>query len=201
MSNRWKILVVAMLGISLSIQAQTDVVDPPTDKKDDPYAEEDLYEDDPYFWSYSKEIGLNVTGLASKFVPFNLGDTDAGPIGLKWKKYYATRAFRVNFGTSINENSDLGFSSLYLSLGFEKRYPIAKSRKLTYSSGWDGVLMIDSDNESAFIGASKSYSIEYYFTKRLFISTEAALKIGIGDEVPIVSFDPPVAIFLHVRLY
>lgn len=25
------------------------------------YAEEDLYEDDPYFWSYTKEIGINFT--------------------------------------------------------------------------------------------------------------------------------------------
>ncbi|MBK9566322.1 MAG: hypothetical protein IPO37_14490 [Saprospiraceae bacterium] len=49
------------------------------------YAEEDLYEDDPYFWSHTKEIGLNFTPLLSKFIPFNLGKADAGLIGLKYK--------------------------------------------------------------------------------------------------------------------
>ena len=53
------------------------------------YAEEDLYVDDPYFWSYTSEIGINFTPLISQLVPFNLGENSAGDIGLKWKKYYA----------------------------------------------------------------------------------------------------------------
>ena len=33
----------------------------PPKEKDSVYAEEDLYEDDPYYWSYTKEIGINIT--------------------------------------------------------------------------------------------------------------------------------------------
>ena len=97
------------------------------------YAEEDQYEDDPYFWSYTKEIGINFTPLVSKLVPFNLGQNDSGLIGLRWKKYYSSRAFRINFGANVSGDViDNGNPFIYLSFGVEKRYPITKDKKLAY---------------------------------------------------------------------
>jgi hypothetical protein len=93
--------VVCFFCISVTISGQTESQDTTATV----YAEEDLYEDDPYFWSHTKEIGLNFTPLLSKFIPFNLGKTDAGLIGLKYKKYYSERAFLVNFGSNITSRA------------------------------------------------------------------------------------------------
>ena len=82
----WIMVLLSMVIIS-NLQAQK-----PTKNKEDVYNLEDLYDDDPYYWSYTKEIGVNFTPLISKFVPFNLGENNAGLIGLKWKKYYSKRA-------------------------------------------------------------------------------------------------------------
>lgn len=169
----------------------------------DVYAEEELYEDDPYFWSYSKEVGLNMTSLLSKFVPFNLGDNSAGLVDFRWKKYYGTRAFRLNLGASVTDlDSDTG-QFFHLSLGLEKRYPIAKSKKVSYSSSWDLFGEIDNLNEEGNLGVSKGYGLEYHFTRRIYISTEANLRVGFGgdSESLTINFERPAAIFLHVRLY
>lgn len=170
-------------------------------KVDTIYAEEDLYEDDPYFWSFTKEVGINFTPLISKFVPFNLGNNSAGDIGIRWKKYYSKRAFRFNFGANFDDISSEGEDNfLFLSLGVEKRHPISKDKKIFYTSGWDGFLRVTDDNGT--VGASKIYGFEYHFTKRIFISTEGALNIGfISDSGINLEFMLPVAIFVNVRLY
>jgi hypothetical protein len=166
------------------------------------YAEEELYEDDPYFWSYSKEIGLNMTSLLSKFVPFNLGDNAAGLVDFRWKKYYGTRAFRLNLGAKISDFESETDQFIHLSIGLEKRYPLAKSKKVSYSSSWDIFGQVNNGNDDGLLGLSKGYGIEYHFTRRIYISTEANLRIGTGgDDGLNIIFDRPAAIFLHVRLY
>ena len=110
------------------------------------YAEEDQYEDDPYFWSYTKEIGINFTPLVSKLVPFNLGQNNSGLVGLRWKKYYSSRAFRINFGANVSGDViDNGNPFIYLSFGVEKRYPITKDKKLAYTSAWDLAFSVEGE--------------------------------------------------------
>lgn len=172
--------------------------------KENVYAEEDLYEDDPYYWSYSKEIGINFTPLISKLVPFNLGQNEAGKIGLLWKKYYSKRAFRVSLGANITENfENVGTDFFYLALGLERRYPITKDKKIAYTSSWDIFFQGNENDEAPGLGLAKGYGFEYHFTKRIFISTEAQFKVGLGGEFggPIIEFQLPLAIFVNVRLY
>lgn len=193
----WIMVLLSMVIIS-NLQAQK-----PTKNKEDVYNLEDLYDDDPYYWSYTKEIGVNFTPLISKFVPFNLGENNAGLIGLKWKKYYSKRAFRINFGANINEiNVDSEENLfLYFGLGIETRHPITKDKKWAYTSSFD--LFLRAADEVGILGLSKGYGFEYHFTKRIFISTEAALNVGLDfdQEVPIIEFQLPLAIFVNVRLY
>lgn len=175
-----------------------------SDQKENVYAEEDQYEDDPYYWSYSKEIGINFTPLISKLVPFNLGQNEAGRIGLIWKKYYSKRAFRISLGANITENfQNVGTDFFYLALGLERRYPITKDKKIAYTSSWDIFLQADENGDGPGIGLAKGYGFEYHFTKRIFISTEAQFRIGLGGEFggPVIEFQLPVAIFVNVRLY
>lgn len=165
------------------------------------YNQEDLYEDDPYFWSHTREIGVNFTPLLSKLIPFNLGENNAGLIGFVWKKYYATRAFRVNLGANIrSEFSNDNF--FYLSIGTEKRYPMSKDKKFFYTSSWDLFASFEDSNDNAIIGISKGYGFEYHPSKRIFLSTEAQLQVGIDDDDGlIINFISPLAIFVNIRLY
>jgi hypothetical protein len=191
--------VVCFFCISVTISGQTESQDTTATV----YAEEDLYEDDPYFWSHTKEIGLNFTPLLSKFIPFNLGKTDAGLIGLKYKKYYSERAFLVNFGSNITSRaSNDGSIFFYLGFGLERRRPISKDKKFAYTSGYEIFFSADGADASSTAAFAKSYGFEYHFNKRLFLSTEGALQIGLSDPEPFfIRFAIPVAIFLNVRLY
>lgn len=167
------------------------------------YSEEDLYEDDPYFWSYTKEIGINFTPLISKFIPFNLGDNNAGQIGLRYRKFYSKRAFIVNFGADLSSESfDNSVPNFYLGLGAENRKPISKDKKITYSSGIEIFFAVD-NNEEGNIGFAKNYGLQYHFSKRIFASTDAALRIAsdFEDEGISIKFELPIALFVNVRLY
>jgi hypothetical protein len=167
------------------------------------YAEEDLYEDDPYFWSYTKEIGINFTPFVSKFVPFNLGENSAGPIGIKYKRYYSKRAFVINFGADISsEIINNGVPFFFLGIGAESRKPITKDKKITYSSGLE-IFLSAADEDIGTLGIAKNYGLQYHFTKRIFLSTDAALRLGsdFESEGITIKFELPVALFVNVRLY
>ena len=194
------LLTIAIFAIVLGIGTSQDAK---TKSVPSVYAEEDEYEDDPYFWSHSKEIGINFTPLISKLIPFNLGQNDSGNIGLRWKKYYATRAFRINFGANVTSDVlDNGNPFIYLAFGVEKRYPISKDKKLTYTSAWDLAFSVEGQEPDAFFGIAKGYGFEYHITKRIFLSTEAQMNLGIGGEEGIkVQFQLPTAVFVNVRLY
>jgi len=196
-------LFIGLLTYSQVICAQAK----PTKNKESVYNEEDLYEDDPYFWSYTREVGLNFTPLISKFVPFNLGENEAGLIGLKYKKYYSKRAFKIDFGVNISEDDiDNGANPFaYLGLGIETRYPISKDKKISYSSAFDLFFSAEGVDGNPILGFSKGYGLEYHFTKRIFVSTEAAFQIGRNlDEFSdglVLKFLLPTAIFVNIRLY
>jgi hypothetical protein len=197
-------LIATMIMGVFSITAQDTIINFNIDTTKtvyDVYAEEEEYEDDPYFWSYTSEVGLNMTTLASKFIPFNLADNDQGLVDFKWKKFYAKRAFTVDVGVLLNDLADDNKNKLYLGLGLERRYPIHSNRKWTYSSGISGVLFVQPSKDDFFIGLSKGYGIEYHFSKRIMISTDASLRAGIGDSILDITFTAPVSLYLSVRLY
>lgn len=155
----------------------------------------------PRYWSDSKEIGLNVTPLISQLIPFNLGSNEAGLIGLSYRKYYDTKALRINFGANITDNEiNNGSPFFYLSVGTEKRYTLGK--KWYYTSGWDLLLYTENDDDGAVFAMAKTYGIDYHFTERFFLSTQAQWLIGLQVESGLViRMIPPAAIFFNVRLY
>lgn len=166
------------------------------------YAQEDWYEDDPYFWSHTKEIGLNIMPLATQFVPFNFIPRDEGQVGLLYKRYYSKRALRFSFGANMTEEAfENSEEFLFISLGIERRHPVTKDKKISYTSGWDAILNASEFN--SFLGMSKIYGLEYHISKRVFLSTEAALLLGlnIGFGAPVIRFRPPATVFFNVRLY
>ncbi len=194
--------VLGIFMLSNTMYAQSK----PTKDKESVYQEEDLYEDDPYYWSYTREIGINFTPLISKLVPFNLGQNTAGLVGLKWKKYYSKRAFKIDFGVNVSEESiNDGSPFAYLGIGIETRYPITKDKKIAYTSAYDLFFSAEGSDGNPIIGFSKGYGLEYHFTKRVFLSTEAAFQLGrmLDDfnETIVVKFQLPTAIFVNIRLY
>ncbi|MBK9256520.1 MAG: hypothetical protein IPM42_13615 [Saprospiraceae bacterium] len=159
-------------------------------------------DDKTFWWSGSKEIGLNMTPLISQLVPFNLGSVNAGIIGLNYRKYYNKRAFRLNFGANISESAlEEDDPFFYFSIGTEKRTALTKSWH--YTSGWDLYISADGEDAEGEIGITKLYGIEYHFNKRVFLSTEGRLRLGLPleGESPTIKFEIPAAIFFNIRLF
>jgi hypothetical protein len=158
--------------------------------------EYEVYEN---FWQYGKEVGINVTPLASKFIPFNLNTNNLGNqiLALKTKWYGKTRAFIINFGFNLNSEEEI--SRLYLGLGYERRRNV--SHRLKYTTGWELALWTgdNPDNEVPFVGLGKSYGIEYHFYHNFYISTETRLLIGVGDEFNL-ELVPPTSIYFNMLL-
>lgn len=186
------LLICAILIFTFPAYAQENV-----------YAQEDLYEDDPYFWSYTREVGVNFTPLVSKLVPFNLGQNNAGNVGLIWKKYYSQRAFRISLGAKLSDFSTDQSNFFFLGLGLEKRFPISKDKKFSYGSGWELFVQGTESGDEDALAIRKLYGFEYHFSKRIFLSTEAALNMGldISEGGFFFQFSLPAALFVNVRLY
>lgn len=171
--------------------------------QENPYAPEDLYEDDPYFWSYTREIGVNFTPLVSKLVPFNLGENKAGNVGLIWKKYYSQRAFRISLGAKLKEFTPDNSGFLFFGIGLDKRFPLSKDKKFSYSSGWELFVQGTESGDEDVLALRKLYGFEYHFSKRIFLSTEGALNLGLDMDAGGIffQFSLPTAVFVNIRLY
>jgi hypothetical protein len=135
------------------------------------------------FWQYGKEVGLNVTKLASRFVPLNLTNKSEREqiIALKTKWYGRKRAFILNVGFDLTSEES---SPIFISLGYERRRHI--SAKWKYTTGWEvflGSLRINEDDIQPLLGISKPYGIEYHFNDNFYLSTEARLIAGAGDDI------------------
>jgi hypothetical protein len=156
------------------------------------------------FWANGKEVGINVTNLLSRFVPFNLtGKDDINQfIALKTKWYGGgNKAFIINFGIDISENMDNDENKLFLSIGYEHRRNI--SNKWKYVTGWElagtNLGTTDFDN-SPYLAVSKPFGIEYHFFDNFYISTEARFMAGVGGNGPIFKLFYPSSIFFNMLL-
>jgi hypothetical protein len=180
-----KILILIITASSLlSIKAQNE--------------NEEKYQN---FWKYGKEVGLNLTELASRFVPFNLSNKSSTEqiIALKTKWYGNKRAFILNAGIDIDDNSDN--NSIFLSLGYERRRHI--SAKWKYTTGWEA--FIGTINPSQFqngplVGISKPYGIEYHFYNNFYISTEGRFLLGFNGDDTSIMLKYPTSIFFNMLI-
>jgi hypothetical protein len=154
-----------------------------------------IEEDD---WYHKREVSLNVTSLIHNLVPFNLGESNPGFIGIRSKFYDKKYAFRVNFGASLVSNVPNSF--FYLSLGYERRRIVAK--RWAYTSGWDlftGAGLFTENPDEILFGITRHYAIEYYFNERCYISTDAQLLIGAASTAAF-KFVYPNSIYFNIRL-
>lgn len=155
------------------------------------------------FWANGKEVGINVTNLASRFIPFNLTSKDDVNqfIALKTKWYGSgSTAFVLNFGVNLSDENTEAQNKVFLSIGYERRRNI--SNKWKYVTGWELAgtnLGSSSFDNTPFLAVSKPYGIEYHFFDNFYISTEARLLVGFGDGFQI-RLSYPNSIFFNMLL-
>jgi hypothetical protein len=164
--------------------------------------EEELYQN---FWANGKEVGINVTNLAARFVPFNLAtrnDDATQFIALKTKWYGETRAFIINFGINVKSENDEFNNKLYLGIGYEKRRNISENWK--YVTGWELAATNFGKNaerfdSSPYLTISKAFGIEYHFAQNFYLSTEARLIVGRADDFKFL-LSYPTSIYFNMLL-
>jgi len=153
-----------------------------------------------FYYSDLSEVGLDFTPLISKLVPFNLTETETGLIGLKYKRYKRTHAFRLNVGANLASPSNDENNFFYFSMGYEKRQTFTKN--WSYVTGIEFVSYFEDRamfQEETFIGASKFFGIEFNISEHIFLATEGNLAFLSADGDGIIQFNVPQSIFFFVR--
>ncbi len=158
-----------------------------------------------------KEVGLNMTSLISRIVPFGNQLPLAGPTTIYLKKYNGSRAFR--FGLSLQASPDAVKLNTIFRVGVEKRKPLNEKWSFTRATdfmwafgSFDTPGFIPGDGDVQAIGLGLGYGIEYNLNKFISISTESTVFLGLGNngiDGSILNFKiiPPIALFLNVKLY
>lgn len=159
------------------------------------------FEEYENFWQYGKEVGVNLTPLATKFIPFNLSSGNLGNqiLAIKTKWYGKTRAFIINFGFNLDSEEEM--EQLYLGLGYERRRNV--SHRIKYTTGWELAAWTGENPnlDAPFIGLAKSYGIEYHFYDNFYLSTETRFLIGVGGDDGIgFELVPPTSIYFNMLL-
>ncbi len=156
------------------------------------------------FWANGKEVGINVTNLLTRFIPFNLTEKDNINqfIALKTKWYGSgNSAFIINFGVDLNVNNTDFQNKVFLSIGYEHRRNI--SNKWKYVTGWELAgtnLGSNANDNTPYLAISKPFGIEYHFYENFYISTEARLVAGVSGDGPQFKLFYPNSIFFNMLL-
>ena len=150
-----------------------------------------------FSWSDKREIGLNITNLATRFIPLNFNNLSDQDIAFKYRKYRRTNAFKLDVGARISEDQSFDRQFLFFSTGVERRRNIWQE-KWTYVSSYEFSILVG-PNEG-FVGWGKGYGIEYSLNSNVFLSTQTSISIGaLIDDGFGIKFSPPNSIFLNIR--
>ncbi|MFZ4542632.1 MAG: hypothetical protein ACOYOA_01180 [Saprospiraceae bacterium] len=153
-------------------------------------------------------VGMNMTSLLSRLVPFGNGIPLAGPTTLMLRRYSSNRAFRLALGLNSNLETDRANASLRI--GFEKKKEL--NTKFVFTRGIDAMLSAGSFNipgfrfsniNSAFFGGLISFGLEYKLDKQISVGTETLLILGLENENDVAlafKIVPPLALYLHANL-
>jgi hypothetical protein len=164
-------------------------------------------------------VGLNLTTLISRLVPFGNGIPLSGPTSIMLRRYRNNRAFRMGLG--LNASNDAMHNNATIRIGTERRKELNPS--FTFIRGVDFLLAAGSFNTPGFtfagdnsgaIGAALTFGIEYNIAKNISIGTEALIFGGISQDVTSSSgggsgtssdfslkIIPPIAIYLNASLF
>jgi hypothetical protein len=159
---------------------------------------------------HRKVIGMNLSPLAAKFIPFKEADDQlAGPFQMRFKAYGPKNAYAFRFSMGIrilpDENGEPVDPQLNLAIGWERRRSL--TQKWIYTRGMDFMLLAGDLNvpgnigneENAMVGFGPVWGIEYLMDRRLSIGVESTLFLGysISQDVVVFNIIPPVGIFLN----
>lgn len=163
-------------------------------------------------------VGLNMTTLISRLVPFGNGIPLSGPTSIMLRRYRNNRAFRMGLG--LNASNDALHNNATIRIGTERRKELNPS--FTFIRGVDFLLAAGSFNTPGFtfvgtssgaIGAALTFGMEYNIAKNISIGTEALIFGGISQDVSPSSASggtgsgfslkiiPPIAIYLNASLF
>jgi hypothetical protein len=155
-----------------------------------------------------KEVGLNMTSLISRMIPFGNAVPLSGPTTIYLKKYNGSRAFR--FGLSLQASPDAVKPNTIFRVGVEKRKPLNEKWSFTRATdfmwafgSFDTPGFFPGDGDVQAIGIGLGYGIEYNFNKFVSLSTESTVFLGLGGGDSVLNFKiiPPIALYLNVKLY
>lgn len=153
-------------------------------------------------------VGMNMTTLFSRLVPFGNGIPLAGPTTIMLRKHVRNRAFRLGIGLNTNQETDKANASIRI--GLEKKKDI--NTKFIFTRGFDAIIAAGSfnipgfrfsNNSSTFLGALISLGLEYNLDTRISVGTETLIIGGLQNEnSTFLAFKivPPLALYLHVNL-
>lgn len=163
-----------------------------------------------------KTVAINMTPLLSMVLPFNKTNLSLiGPYNITFKNYRNNHGWRLGLGASMANvdnptNNDL---RVVIGAGYGWRKPIYK--RWHYTFGIDAMVFWGSlgvpnntiDNSLFGVGIAPTWGIEYDIQDRVSLSTETALLVantvadnsGFANEQLIVTFIPPIALFLNVK--
>jgi len=177
------------------------------------YAQEDGASVEDEYVDYAKktkEIGLNMSGLVSQFVPFASAGQASGPFGVTWLSGRTNTFFRVSLGGTIGaEDSFSGpasnsFGHLALGVGFTRRKRVFEN--WIYESSVMGMGYINGLNfpgadgeETAGLGLGIGFAPGYELSDRVRINAEVLLFVGLGTNAVHIIVVPPVGINLKYR--
>ena len=158
---------------------------------------QNLAEKPTYPWSRKTEIGLNMTNLATRFIPLNFNNQAMQDIAFKFRKYRRTNAFKLDIGARVTDDNSPERQFLFFGAGIERRRNIWEN-KWTYVSSFDFNVVAGPIN--SFIGIARVYGIEYAITPHVYVSTQTSLALGFNIENGGgFRFLPPNSVFLNVR--
>ena len=186
------LIFISLLIFSFALIGQDDVID-------------ELMEDSKFEFPYRyKMIGLNVTPLMSKLIPFNrTNPLVSGPYMMSYRAYRGRNAFRFGLGANLSaETFDNNSASLNMRMGWERKKSFYDNWSYSFGldffvSGGSFNLVANGNNEDGAFGLGFVWGIEYFFNPKVSLNIETAFYMGGGDDGPVFQFIPPVGLNLN----
>lgn len=149
-----------------------------------------------------KEVGINITQLATQFIPFKGRSTVTGPFALVWRSGSNGKFFNIQIGAQISAGGSNG-DYANIQIGYLKKRNLGE--KFTYFTSQNfivtgGGLNIPSqeNNRDGSFGFSFGAGLQYELSDHIALSTETLFVISFGDSGG-VNFVPPIGLFLMAK--